>query len=65
MKHFFARASAIIVAMLLVQAVAQAEGYPNRVVKVIVPFGTGATSDIVARMISDRLTVSMGQPFIV
>ena len=52
-------------AVLPTSALAQAQGYPNRVVKVIVPFGTGATSDIVARMISDRLTVAMGQPFIV
>jgi len=52
-----------LLAFAATTAVAQA--YPNRVVKVVVPFGTGATSDIVARMISDRLTVALGQPFIV
>ena len=44
---------------------AGAQSYPNRVVRVVVPFGPGAPSDIVARMISDRMTVAMGQPFIV
>jgi len=67
MKRFFARACALILAGFLFPAVsqAQAQNYPNRVVKVVVPFGTGATSDIVARLISDRLTVAMGQPFTV
>ena len=65
MKRFLARACAMLVALFFLPAAAQAQGYPNRVVRVVVPFGTGATSDIVARMISDRLTVAMGQPFIV
>jgi len=51
--------------LALAATAALAQPYPSRVVKVVVPFGTGATSDIVARMISDRLTVAMGQPFIV
>lgn len=49
----------------LAAGVASAQTYPNKVVKVVVPFGTGATSDIVARMISDRLSAATGQPFIV
>ena len=65
MKCYAVRACAMIVAAFLLPVSAYAQGYPNRVVKVIVPFGTGATSDIVARMISDRLTVATGQPFIV
>ena len=44
---------------------ALAQGYPNRVVKVVVTFGSGTTSDILGRMISDRLTIATGQPFIV
>ncbi|MEO8202915.1 MAG: tripartite tricarboxylate transporter substrate binding protein [Betaproteobacteria bacterium] len=65
MKSLFVRACAMILAACLMPAAALAQGYPNRVVKVVVPFGTGATSDIVARMISDRLTAGTGQPFIV
>jgi tripartite-type tricarboxylate transporter receptor subunit TctC len=61
MKRFFTRACLLF----LVTFAVQAQTYPNRLVKVVVPFGPGATSDIVARMISDRLTIAMGQPFIV
>ena len=63
MKRLFALFLPTLLALAVTAALAQP--YPNRVVKVVVPFGTGATSDIVARMISDRLTVAMGQPFIV
>ena len=63
MKHVIARTLALLLVVLAGHAVAQT--YPNRVVRVVVPFGPGATSDIVARMISDRMTVAMGQPFIV
>ena len=33
--------------------------------RVVVPFGPGTTSDLVGRMIADRLSASLGQPFIV
>ncbi len=67
MKLFHVRALAAIAAVFLAASAVplHAQPYPNRVVKVVVPFGTGATSDIVARMISDRLTLALGQPFIV
>ena len=42
-----------------------AQAYPNRPVKIIVPFATGSTSDILGRTIGDRLTQAMGQPFVV
>jgi tripartite-type tricarboxylate transporter receptor subunit TctC len=61
MKRFLARTCVLF----LVALAANAQTYPNRLVRVVVPFGTGATSDLVARMVSDRLTVAMGQPFIV
>ena len=44
---------------------AAAQAYPARPVRVVVPFGPGTTSDLVGRMIADRLSASMGQPFIV
>ena len=45
-------------------AFAQAD-YPNKAVKVIVPFPPGGTSDVMARMMADALTKSMKQPFVV
>jgi len=58
--------AALVLALGAPVAFAQsAANYPNKPVKVIVAFGPGTTSDIIGRMVSDRLTQSMGQPFIV
>ncbi len=46
-------------------AAAFAQAYPNRPVKVVVPFATGAASDTIARMISDKLSSALGQTFVV
>jgi tripartite-type tricarboxylate transporter receptor subunit TctC len=42
-----------------------AQSYPGKPVRVIVPFATGAASDTIGRLVSDRLSQAMGQPFIV
>src|SRR5262245_24083148 len=44
---------------------AAAEDWPSRTVKIVVPFGAGATPDIIARMIAEKLQQSLGQTFIV
>lgn len=42
-----------------------ADNYPSRVVKFIVPASAGGPSDIVARLVADKLSQSIGQPVIV
>lgn len=44
---------------------AQPGGYPNRPVKIIVPFSPGSGTDILARVSAEQLQKSTGQPFIV
>jgi tripartite-type tricarboxylate transporter receptor subunit TctC len=39
--------------------------YPSRTVRVVVPFPAGATTDMLARLIAQRLSESMGQNFVV
>jgi tripartite-type tricarboxylate transporter receptor subunit TctC len=46
-------------------APAFAQGYPNRVVKLQVPFAPGGTTDIIARVISESLGRNLGQSVIV
>lgn len=46
-------------------AFAQATDWPNRPVRMLVPFGPGSTPDIVARLVCEKLNVSLGQPFVV
>jgi len=42
-----------------------AQGYPSKPVRYVVPFGAGASPDIVARLLGDRLTRRWGQQVIV
>jgi tripartite-type tricarboxylate transporter receptor subunit TctC len=42
-----------------------AQAYPNRSVRVIVPYPAGGTVDAVARVVAQRLSEQMGQSFIV
>jgi tripartite-type tricarboxylate transporter receptor subunit TctC len=44
---------------------AHAQGYPNRPVKIVVPFATGGPADNYARFIAQRLQDTMGQAFVV
>lgn len=40
-------------------------GYPNKPLKVIVPYAPGISPDVVARVISDKLAQALGQPVII
>ncbi|HEV2008911.1 MAG TPA: tripartite tricarboxylate transporter substrate-binding protein, partial [Burkholderiales bacterium] len=42
-----------------------AQSYPNKVVRIIVPFGAGGPADIYARFLGQRLQESLGQSFVV
>jgi tripartite-type tricarboxylate transporter receptor subunit TctC len=44
---------------------AAAETYPTRPVQVIVPFAGGSASDVLTRILLDRTSKSIGQPFVI
>jgi tripartite-type tricarboxylate transporter receptor subunit TctC len=61
MRRRFAALSAAVVVAFFGQA-AQAQGYPNKPIKIIVPFPPGGTTDVVARLVAQRMSESLGQP---
>jgi tripartite-type tricarboxylate transporter receptor subunit TctC len=44
---------------------ARADNYPSRPITAIIPFAGGSASDVVSRIMFDRMSKSMGQPIIV
>jgi tripartite-type tricarboxylate transporter receptor subunit TctC len=59
MKALFA------VVSFFLTAAALAQPYPNRAVKVIVPWPPGQATDIAARMVAQKLQEQTGQPFVI
>ena len=50
--------------MLPASAFAQAD-YPNKPIRIIVGFPPGQATDVIARMIGERITANMGQPVLI
>ena len=50
------------VVVALFSALAQAQPYPSRPVHLVVPFPASGATDILARVIAERLSASLGQP---
>jgi len=61
------KAPLIAVALLLLAAspVSQAQNYPVKAVRLVVPFAPGGGTDLVARTLAQRLTEALGHTFVV
>jgi tripartite-type tricarboxylate transporter receptor subunit TctC len=55
--------SAFVLAALATPAAAQ--NYPTQTVKIIIPFGPGGGSDIVGRIVGQRMQEKLGQPIVI
>jgi tripartite-type tricarboxylate transporter receptor subunit TctC len=65
MMRVLVAAALLAVSALPGVAPAHAQNYPNRPIKVVVPFAAGGPTDGMARIISDRLHAVLGQPIVV
>src|SRR5262245_66002159 len=52
-------------ALLAVSRIAQAQAYPSRPVRIIVPYAPGGAPDIVARVMAEWLLERLAQPFVI
>jgi tripartite-type tricarboxylate transporter receptor subunit TctC len=58
-------ASGVAAALLLSGPVLAQSSYPNKPVRIVVPFAAGGPADIYARFVGDRLDKGMGQTFVI
>jgi len=56
---------ALTLFMSALAAGAQAQGFPNKTVRLVVPFAAGGSTDIVGRILAQKLNEMWGQPVIV
>jgi tripartite-type tricarboxylate transporter receptor subunit TctC len=57
--------AAVVFSLLLPWSGAKAQDYPNKSVRIIVPFGAGGPADVYARIIAQHLGDSLKQAFVV
>lgn len=55
----------ILGALASATVAARAQDWPNRTVKVVVPYGPGGVTDVIARLYVDRLPKAYGHPFVI
>src|ERR1700731_5028271 len=44
---------------------AHAENWPSHLIKATIPFGAGSATDVVPRLVFDRLAAELGQPIVI
>lgn len=55
----------LVAALAAIAGAASAQTYPNKPIRIIVPYAAGGTSDILARQIGPKITEHWGQPVVV
>jgi tripartite-type tricarboxylate transporter receptor subunit TctC len=64
-KVVIAAAAAAVLYSVAPAALAQAASYPGKPIRMIVPFTPGSATDVMGRLVGERLTAAWGQPVIV
>ncbi|MDB5568562.1 MAG: tripartite tricarboxylate transporter family receptor [Tardiphaga sp.] len=64
MKSLF-RAVGAIAVMAGCASGAQAQGWPNRPIRMVVPYTPGGYTDLMARLVSEKMSTALGQPIVI
>lgn len=64
-RRFSAALGASLVLPFAAPAQAQAQAFPNKPIRILVPFAAGGPTDLMARAVGKNLSTSMGQPVII
>jgi tripartite-type tricarboxylate transporter receptor subunit TctC len=54
-----------VLAGICTATVAQAQGWPTRLIKATIPFGAGSAADVVPRLVFERISAELGQPIVI
>jgi tripartite-type tricarboxylate transporter receptor subunit TctC len=59
------RAAIAVSVVLCAPAAAHAQSWPSRPVTIVVPFAAGGGNDVLARLLAQRMSAALGQPFVI
>jgi tripartite-type tricarboxylate transporter receptor subunit TctC len=64
-RRKFLHLAAGTVALPVISCVAGAQAYPSRSITMIVPYAAGSDTDVIARVVSQSMKTSLGQPIVI
>lgn len=65
MENFFHRGAAAVIIAALAAPAAQAQTFPTKPLRILVGFSAGSTTDILARIVGQKMHETWGQPVVV